>query len=150
MKKLLTKADLTKIAKQYQLDKAEQQELAEFAAELNREQREGVDTTCSQTHFVLFSSLPASLRGEWWKAQAAAATAVLLYLAKRIQDGKKAENMVGSEVYSLEKTSSQLAALLGETAHNIKWFFIGLWSDARFSKCLHTAHACGLDTLEIL
>lgn len=148
MKKLLTKADLNKIAKAYSLNEAEQAELASYAAELNGEQRKGADD-CSATHMALFCSIPMAMRGEWAKDLANAATAVMLYLAKRIQQAKLEAGQACRTAMSLEDNSRELAYMVGEYSDNIKWFFVGLWSNPRWGKALYTAHKCGLDTLEI-
>lgn len=142
MKKILTKTDIKAIVKAYNLSEAEQDELNSYAQEINDEQRNGYDTI-SATHCALFSSLPREFRGAWAADLDAAATAAVLYIAKRIQHGK----FGAGELYG--EAHSQLAYLLGETAETFKWFFIGLYSQPRWGKAVYTAHKCGLDELVI-
>ena len=148
MKKILTKTDIKAIVKAYNLSEAEQDELNSYAQEINDEQRNGYDTI-SATHCALFSSLPREFRGAWAADLDAAATAAVLYIAKRIQHGKFEAGELYGEAHSLTGISRQLAYLLGETAETFKWFFIGLYSQPRWSKAVYTAHKCGLDELVI-
>ncbi len=143
MKKLLTKTDLAKIAKRYNLNSEEKIELNDYADTLNYEQKNTPD--CSETHFELFNSIGHKPTAE----RRAAIIATILYLAKRIQDARAAANELCKEVYSLRGISFELSFTLHVFSDNLKWLFIGLWSDPRFSRSLYTAHACGLDTLEI-
>lgn len=143
MKKLLTKADLAKIAKAYNLNNEEKAELNDYAETLNDEQKNTPD--CSETHFELFNSIGHKPTAE----RRAAIIATILYLAKRIQDARAAANELCKEVYSLRGISVELAIILNVYSDNLKWFFIGLWNNPRFNRSLYTAHACGLDTLEI-
>lgn len=143
MKKLLTKADLAKIAKAYNLNNEEKAELNDYADTLNDEQKN--TPNCSETHFELFNSIGHKPTAE----RRAAIIATILYLAKRIQDARATANELCKEVYSLRGTSVELAIILNVYSDNLKWFFIGLWNNPRFNRSLYTAHACGLDTLEI-
>lgn len=147
MKKLLTKNDIKNIVKAYSLSEAEQQELNSYAEDVNREQREC--DSCSATHMALFSSLPMEFRGDWAADLREAATAVLCYLAKRIQQAKLEAGADCGTANSLNQTSADLAQLLHVSAHDVKWFFIGCWSDLRWNKVVYTAHRCGLDELEV-
>ena len=143
MKKLLTKADLAKIAKAYNLNNEEKAELNDYAETLNDEQKNTPD--CSETHFELFNSIGHKPTAD----RRAAIIATILYLAKRIQDARATANELCKEVYSLRGISVELAIILNVYSDNLKWFFIGLWNNPRFNRSLYTAHACGLDTLEI-
>ncbi|TFU91760.1 hypothetical protein E4T81_14775 [Barnesiella sp. WM24] len=143
MKKLLTKADLAKIAKAYNLNNEEKAELNDYAETLNDEQKNTPD--CSETHFELFNSIGHKPTAE----RRAAIIATILYLTKRIQDARATANELCKEVYSLRGISVELAIILNVYSDNLKWFFIGLWNNPRFNRSLYTAHACGLDTLEI-
>ncbi|MBD5256032.1 MAG: hypothetical protein HDS50_00155 [Bacteroides sp.] len=143
MKKLITKADIAKIAKKYNLNTEEKEELVDYADTLNYEQKNTPD--CSETHFELFNGIGHKPTSE----RCAAIIATILYLAKRIQDARAAANELCKEVYSLRGISVELSIILNVYSENLKWFFIGLWSNPRFNRSLYTAHACGLDTLEI-
>lgn len=143
MKKLLTKADLAKIAKAYNLNNEEKAELKDYADALNDEQKNTPD--CSETHFELFNSIGHTPTAE----RRAAIIATILYLAKRIQSARAAANELCKEVYSLRGISYELSFILHVYSENLKWFFIGLWNNPRFNRSLYTAHAFGLDTLEI-
>lgn len=143
MKKLITKADIAKIAKKYNLNAEEKEELVDYADTLNYEQKNTPD--CSETRFELFNSIGHTPTRE----RRAAIIATILYLAKRIQDAKAAANELCKEVFSLRGISAELSIALNVYSNDLKWFFIGLWSNPRFNRSLYTAHACGLDTLEI-
>lgn len=147
MKKLLTKNDIKNIAKAYNLTENEQQELASFANDLNNEQKQGVDTDCSETHFALFSSVPVS--HDWQIMLRNAATAVVLYLAKRMQNEMLQAGELCGKALSLTEISYKLARLLGCYSDNLKWFFINASFSQRWNSYLYTAHKCGLDTLEL-
>lgn len=143
MKKLLTKVDIAKIAKTYSLNNEEKAELYDYADTLNDEQKNTPD--CSETHFELFNSIGHTPSAD----RLAAITATILYLAKRIQNARIAANELCGVAYSLRGISYELSFILHVYSDNLKWFFIGLWNNPRFNRSLYTAHACGLDTLEI-
>jgi len=147
MAKLIKKAELNKIVKAYNLTTAEASELEDYTSTLNTEYADKSEEVwyCSETRFRLFSTcgyIPE-------KQQRNAIVACILYLAKRIQDMKKAANEVGAKVYSLKETCWELALMLHVSSYELKGFFIGLYTDHRFNQYVHEAHTFGQDYLEI-